>query len=667
MPGEGWGIGPGRSGALFSLRTKIALTFAGVVLVPLVVASLGLRELVLREAEVRVGSELDAMASSALAGLGKEALFVGRAVESVGKEASSRPELLEAAARGDSGPMAGFLREASSGWRLDFVGLFGPEGSLLAWEGRSGEWFGGPPRPREVLERADSPAVKAVARLESGGKQVGVIVGGLWLDGARARELSHAEVEVAFATGGRVISGSDPGAEDLPAASAGPVRVDVPRGPWLVKGVEVSPGGPRLLVFENVGFIQERGRRLLLLLALLFVVAGGLSGALAAVLAGAITAPIRLLTQKATALAAGEFVQKLDVRSRDEVGELARVFSEMSRRIHSYVRALEDSREELRRSLVRMGAALASGTDLETAFAAVVEAALTALGAKVGAVYLRSAGGDFVAAAARGLPAEVMARAKVRVGEGLAGLALASRRCVRAPEDGRVGPGEPEVETGMAVPLVGRGEVLGCLAVYDRPGGFDAEDVETLEAFAAQASRAMEDALLQMEVERLSITDEMTGLWNYRYFRMALAREVERASRFSHPFSLLIVDIDHFKEVNDAHGHLKGDEVLKEVASRLLLSVRSQVDTVARYGGDEFSIILPETDLRGARVVAEKVRRRVGGEPVIVNGAALRVTVSVGVASYPMHGIGAGALLAAADRALYRAKQVGRDQVAVPG
>jgi len=175
---------------------------------------------------------------------------------------------------------------------------------------------------------------------------------------------------------------------------------------------------------------------------------------------------------------------------------------------------------------------------------------------------------------------------------------------------------------------------------------------------------AIENVLLHQETQQLSITDGLTGVWNRRYLELSLRKEIERASRFSRPLSVLLVDIDRFKRVNDRFGHQRGDEILVEITRRLIGSIRTQIDFVSRYGGEEFVLVLPETPGDGATVVAEKVRSTVRAEPFAGEGdPALQVTVSVGVASYPIDGLSAEDLLRAADQAMYRAKRAGRDRV----
>ena len=170
----------------------------------------------------------------------------------------------------------------------------------------------------------------------------------------------------------------------------------------------------------------------------------------------------------------------------------------------------------------------------------------------------------------------------------------------------------------------------------------------------------MHNVRLHEEAQRLSLTDPLTGLWNYRYLRESLRREVERASRFGRMLTVLVLDLDHFKDVNDTYGHAAGDAVLGEFARRIRVGLR-EVDVAFRQGGEEFVVLLPETDGYGGAIVAERLGAAVRDRPVAVDGVQIPVTVSVGVAVYPEHGENSPQVLAAADRALYAAKKAGRD------
>jgi diguanylate cyclase (GGDEF)-like protein len=244
---------------------------------------------------------------------------------------------------------------------------------------------------------------------------------------------------------------------------------------------------------------------------------------------------------------------------------------------------------------------------------------------------------------------------------------------VRLPADNVVI--SPAVEGGMlathqlSVPVTGTatGGCIGALVLGRADGGpaFTEDDLRTVRTFASQAGVAIENVLLHQEARRLSLTDPLTELWNFRYFQLQALREVEAATRYNRPLGLLIVDLDHFKRVNDRHGHPVGDQVLAEVGRRIRTSTRLP-DIVARYGGEEFVLLLPGTDAAGAVVTAERIRRRVSRLPIVAGGQdALRISVtcSVGVAAYPAHGASVDELLRRADAALYTAKSAGRDRV----
>jgi diguanylate cyclase (GGDEF)-like protein len=250
---------------------------------------------------------------------------------------------------------------------------------------------------------------------------------------------------------------------------------------------------------------------------------------------------------------------------------------------------------------------------------------------------------------------------------------------------GALATAEPPCRTYVAVPICAPAAVgdplvpgdqpvsavpatLGVLALYDRVGGevFDDADLQTLRTFAGQAGVAVHNVRIHEEAQRLSLTDPLTGLWNYRYLRESLRREVERASRFGRMLTVLVLDLDHFKEVNDTYGHAAGDTVLGEFARRIRLALR-EVDVAFRQGGEEFVVLLPETDAYGGTIVAERLGAAVRDHPVPVEGRRtgaaeeIPISVSIGIAVFPEHGATVQKVLDAADDALYAAKRAGRD------
>ncbi|MHB1273091.1 MAG: diguanylate cyclase [Rhodanobacter sp.] len=186
---------------------------------------------------------------------------------------------------------------------------------------------------------------------------------------------------------------------------------------------------------------------------------------------------------------------------------------------------------------------------------------------------------------------------------------------------------------------------------------------ELATAFNAMAEKLEQN---QKALYELATHDSLTGLYNHHTFYTLFADELARAQRFNRPLSLLLLDIDHFKRVNDTHGHQAGDAVLKGLSELLGREARA-IDRVCRYGGEEITVILPETDLEAAAHMAERMRAAVEAQPFDVDaGAPLRMTVSIGVASWPLQGDDADTLVAAADAALYAAKRSGRNRISHP-
>ena len=214
----------------------------------------------------------------------------------------------------------------------------------------------------------------------------------------------------------------------------------------------------------------------------------------------------------------------------------------------------------------------------------------------------------------------------------------------------------------IVVPMSAEGGCIGVLVAEHRARSgsrIERRLVAALESFASQSALALRNAWLLESTRDLAATDGLTGIANRRSFERALAQEVARATRSGHPLSLLMVDIDHFKTLNDAHGHQVGDEVLRDVA-RLIADSCRQFDTAARYGGEEFAVLLPGCDADSAARTARRIRLAIAELQ-----CAAPVTASLGVASWPAHAADLASLVQRADDALYASKRAGRNRVTV--
>lgn len=234
-------------------------------------------------------------------------------------------------------------------------------------------------------------------------------------------------------------------------------------------------------------------------------------------------------------------------------------------------------------------------------------------------------------------------------------------------DDGRLEG--PVSGTVVGLPLTCRGRTIGALVGIDPlPSGSTGAPLRLLSAVRGMLeppATALDNALTIRRAEALSVTDDLTRLYNSRYLNQVLRRETKRASRSGRPLSLLFIDLDGFKQVNDRHGHLAGSKALVE-ASVLIRGCARETDVVGRFGGDEFSLVLPDTGREGAVAVAERIRERIRLFTFLASeGQDMRLTASIGVCTLPDAAGSAEELLRAADMAMYRVKAAGKDGISV--
>jgi diguanylate cyclase (GGDEF)-like protein len=220
-------------------------------------------------------------------------------------------------------------------------------------------------------------------------------------------------------------------------------------------------------------------------------------------------------------------------------------------------------------------------------------------------------------------------------------------------------PDGPEVGSFISVPLIVQGELVGVLNLaHERPKAFTDDHLRMSILVAGQTASAIQRLLMYEEMERLAITDDLTGLSNRRHFLQHLQAELDRARRYGQSFSLVLLDLDHFKAINDSHGHQLGDRVLADLGRLLSKGARAS-DHPARYGGEEFIILMPMTDKDHAWLAAERIRCMISEHTF---PRRKKLTASLGIASYPDDGTTLQDVLKKADQAMYEAKRAGRNK-----
>jgi diguanylate cyclase (GGDEF)-like protein len=355
--------------------------------------------------------------------------------------------------------------------------------------------------------------------------------------------------------------------------------------------------------------------------------------------------------QAARRLGSGDFSSPVPIEGHDEFAALGEEFNKMSTQLEHRLEELQQERARLRESVRRIGQTFESNLDRPALLELALQTAVDAVQA------------DCARLTARATADEPLTQT------GLIGsLDGVEQQIYEAERVALSGEGAAEAHAeGVSVVSVALGviepsnRVYGLITVVRRGHPFTDDDRDILRSLASQATLALENVDLHYVVRRQAVTDELTGLANHGRFQDLLQTEMDQVRRYPHPVSLIMLDIDDFKSVNDTYGHQQGDVVLRHVARALRDSSR-EVDSPARYGGEEMAVILPHTDLEGAYAIAERLRISIESLriPLLHDGGMLRITASLGVAASTDGR--KDALIADADAALYRAKHEGKNR-----
>ena len=668
------------------LRARLAVFFVAITVIPVTVAVVALQvQLGRRSAEV---AQREVQAAATAGWLAVDAMRA-RAADLATELGRTRipQSLADRDAEAAAAEVAASLAAVPD--RADIVLVVTPEGDLLAQHITAPSFAAGAdvvaPSPEELAaavrdEQGLDGALLEVREIRAGGGTglLGWVAVGVWADEELLARVPSAD-GAAFVSDGRVLAAGETAADRVPTSGLprdGDVRqMTIAGEPVQAVTASLPSGGraadPVLLVLWDD---DATGLRLGAVMLWLLVPAVILAALIGWALASSVAAPVGRAARAARAISSGDLHQTLEPTGGKELADLAGALNAMSAELRERLEQLELSRNQLRRSLSRLGQTLSSSLDLDRTLAVVVETAIETLGADRGMLWLFTPERDALyVKVGRRVGSDVI---RLPTGAGVAGHVARVGAALRLPADRDSVPfptaEEPTAAHQLAVPMVGRGRVLGVLSILgddpERP--FTQDDLDTLRSFAAQASVAMENVMLHQEAQRLSVTDPLTGLWNFRYFQLQADRELESAARFERPLSLLIIDLDHFKMVNDRFGHQVGDDVLVEVARRIQAATRVP-DVVARYGGEEFVVLLPGTDAVGAVATAERIRQAVAASKVTITTAQdispMAVSCSIGVSEHPAHGTTVAGLLRSADAAMYQAKAQGRDRVVAAG
>ena len=413
-----------------------------------------------------------------------------------------------------------------------------------------------------------------------------------------------------------------------------------------------------------------------------------------------IALPILQVTKGTNELASGRYDVRIKIKSSDEVGRLANNFNFMADSLATKMEELRIAYLELQdkaelitqqnrdldrkvfetSTLYKISHMMSEvGFDIDKLLDIIIEKSIEAAKATKGSLMLLDDSQEFLEVQRVIMWDETLNRAvpienfkkniKIKPGEGIAGKVLVTGEMliINQPENDpnfkQFDDNERFIQNICCIPLKVNNITFGVINIVDKVDGssFEKRDTDLLMAMVNQAAIVLDNTKLF----KLAITDGLTGLYLVRHFKNKLASEEKRAKRYNKIFSILFFDIDHFKKFNDTYGHHIGDEVLKQVAAIFKNSLRDGIDIAARYGGEEMIALLPETEIKGAYIVAERLRNAVANHEFTGYKTSLHVTISIGISEFPSSDTDSLELIRKADTALYQSKEGGRNKTTI--
>jgi len=638
-----------------TLRRRLTLLVALAIVVPITVVGVLVVNLIGNEGEGRTLDRLRLTTAFASSSLDAERETLDRRAASVAEDAQ-----LRAALQGTA-DLDGVLRVVLDRQRVDAVVV----------RGTSGEVLGGARRDPSFAPGVAAPSLEEVARGESAlaltGEAVapfGTVHVATWLDATRLGSMARAEdVAITYVSDeGDVLATTEDVGSPPDRRLVGEFSASFGDGERIGVATPAPTGDGVLLVTSppdaaggRAGLVAILGALLVLLLVLVVLIGY--------VVSGLVTRPVDDLVDAAMAISRGDLTKRVELKGDVELVALGKAFNQMTDNLREYVSQLQQSRSEFQSAIARLGDVLVSTHDIGGILEVVLEAATLTLKADTAVFYERIAMPARIRASAVWGSDHTLPDIELN-GTGVAGTAAKELVPVTFPGTGWLDLAEPVVSSAIAVPVMSENRLFGVLAVYGRVNEsvFSADDVDTLLTLARQAEVAIGNVMLHDETRRQARTDGLTGLWNRREFELRAREAVKEAERFDEPFGVVVVDIDNFKNVNDRYDHTTGDAALIWIASRLSEATR-EIDVVARWGGEEFIVLLPRAGLDETAMVAERVRAAVAREPMFDGSRTIPLTVSVGFAVRPHDGLSADDLFKAADAALLHAKRSGKNRV----